>query len=133
MWKILIAEDNPSDRKLLVDGLKDLADITLANDGNEAIDLYNQSQKENEPFDFILLDVDMPEPNGFEVLKRIRAQEESQPDRGESHIFMTTTHKDSLMENYNMGWDEFFTKPVDVGILIKHMKSIASSQNTSIT
>ncbi len=38
---------------------------------------------------------------------------------------MITAYKDSLMEKYNMGWDDFITKPVDKDVLIKHMERLA--------
>lgn len=37
---------------------------------------------------------------------------------------MTTTYRDSLMENYNMGWDDFITKPVDADILTKRLREL---------
>lgn len=133
MWKILIAEDLPADAQKIVDGLSGIADCTVAKDGPETIDLYNKSIQKNKNFDFILLDVQLPQKNGFDILKYIRKQEESRhedPSR-ESKIIMITTHKDSLMEHYNMGWDEFMSKPVDLAILKSRLNELNLTRKKS--
>ena len=45
----------------------------------------------------------------------------------ESKIIMITTYKDSLMENYNMGWDDFLSKPVDIDILIDRLTKLLAT------
>ncbi|MCX5681017.1 MAG: response regulator, partial [Candidatus Omnitrophica bacterium] len=76
MWKVLIAEDNPESLKALSIGLKDFAECSVASSGQEAFQLYQKSRKTKTPFDFVLLDVIMPELDGFSVRKAIRAEEE---------------------------------------------------------
>ncbi|MCF8379693.1 MAG: cache domain-containing protein [Bacteroidales bacterium] len=67
--KILIAEDNEIHAKLLSIITKDLSrEIVHAKNGIEAIDLC----KENPDFDLLLLDIKLPEKNGYEVAKQIR-------------------------------------------------------------
>lgn len=71
--KILIAEDNAINMLLAKTYLKDIlpqAFIIEANNGTEAVELY---QKENP--DLILMDIQMPELNGFEATQKIRALE----------------------------------------------------------
>ena len=129
MWEILIVEDNPNDARHLVDGLKSRARCTVACDGHEAIHIYCEKRKKKQSFDFILLDVQIPQIKGFDVLKAISTEEDATKAIGkDSWIIMITTHKDSLMENYNMGWDEFITKPVDIKILIQHMDSLVAQK-----
>jgi len=123
MWEVLIVEDNQKDCQRIVDGLKEKAQCTTTADGEKALEIYSKRQKENKPFDFILLDVDMPKQNGFQVLKTIRSLEEDSPH--ETSIIMVTTYKDSLLEHYNMGWDDFLTKPIDTSVLVNRMESIA--------
>lgn len=126
MWNILIAEDNPADAHNLMQGLAQVAHCVLAKDGIETLSIYRESLESGPAFDFILLDVKLPKKDGFAVLKAIRAREESAdyPLPREAKVIMTTTYRDSLMENYNMGWDEFITKPVDADILTKRLKEI---------
>lgn len=125
MWKVLIAEDSLENRTSLLDGLKEVADCALASTGKEALELYKQARKTKAPFDFVLLDVTMPELDGFSVLKAIRVEEEKdKKQKKESLIIMTTAYQDSLMEKYNMGWDDFITKPIDAKRLVDHMKAL---------
>ena len=126
MWNVLIAEDDPQNRKELLSALKGRANCTDVSNGQEALDVYKDNLSKNIHFDFILLDVTMPKVTGFEVLKAVRAKEEDlTPPKKEAFIIMITAYKDSLMEKYNMGWDDFITKPVDKDVLIKHMERLA--------
>jgi len=126
MWNVLIAEDDFKCRQGLVDALKGHGEHVAVATGDDALKAYQQSVQSQKPFDFIILDVSMPGLDGFEVLQAVRAEE----DRGKikpAKVIMITTYKDSLMENYNMGWDDFITKPVESEILINHMTALSDS------
>ncbi len=125
MWKVLVAEDDAENRAILSDGLKNLAQCSIAKTGREALDLHQKAIQTKTPFDFVLLDVTMPELDGFQVLKAIRSYEEKAKDlKQDSLVIMITAYRDSLMEKYNMGWDDFITKPVDPKMLVNHMKDL---------
>ena len=128
-WNVLIAEDDLQSRAHLLKALHKIADCQTVENGEEAIKAYRRAKKKKHPFDFILLDVTMPLLSGFEVLKIIRTGEEavSNPPSKCTRIIIITAYKDSLMENYNMGWDEYITKPIDAGILIKKMNRVIES------
>jgi CheY-like chemotaxis protein len=129
MWKVLVAEDDAENRKIVLDALKNIAECSAAATGQEALDLYQKSRKTKAPFDFALLDVTMPQVDGFEVLKAIRQEEErSNQRKRETLVIMITAYRDSLMEKYNMGWDDFITKPVEASHLIDHMKNLLLSK-----
>lgn len=133
MLNILIAEDDPADAEKLVQGLSGMADCRVAKNGPETIEVYKSSIKNESRFDFILLDVQLPRMNGFDILKTIRKLEESRqesPSR-ETKVIMITTYKDSLMENYNMGWDDFMSKPVDIAILKTRLKELNLTRKKS--
>lgn len=134
MWNILIAEDDPTDAKKLMDGLSPVAHCVLAKDGLETLSIYRESVDNGPGFDFILLDVKLPKKSGFEILKTIRTREEAAdyPLSKEAKVIMTTTYHDSLMEHYNMGWDEFLSKPIDATILTKRLKELEITNKKSI-
>ncbi len=127
-WNILIAEDDLTARAELLKSLYLIAHCTTVANGQEAIKAYEKSLKRKQPFDFILLDVVMPITDGFDVLRTIRQHEEHQTKilPQTSRIIMITSFKDSLMEHYNMGWDEYITKPIDTNILIKKMAELSN-------
>jgi CheY-like chemotaxis protein len=67
--KILLAEDDKINQKLFSYMLNDIADeLLIASTGVEAINLY----KEHSDIDLILMDLKMPEMDGFEAVKNIR-------------------------------------------------------------
>lgn len=79
------------------------ADISLAASGQEAIDAIREQE-----FDVVILDVMMPEMNGIETLRRIKA---IQPDLP---VIILTGHADSgvLIDGMDMGAFDFLLKPV---------------------
>lgn len=104
---ILIVDDEPRGRELLEALLTPLGyQLEFAADGREA---YNQTVK-HQP-DLILLDVMMPEMDGFEVCRRIRAT----PGIAEVPIVMVTAldDRDSKLAAIQAGADDFLTKPID--------------------
>jgi two-component system sensor histidine kinase/response regulator len=80
--------------------------------------------KENKP-DLILLDIQMPEMDGFETLKRLRAS----PDTTKIPvIFLTAQKKDpeSIAKGLAMGADQYLTKPIDTEELLVRTKMLIS-------
>lgn len=105
MKRILIVDDNADSRyslRLLLDGY----DVLEANGGEEAVDLA-RTQRPN----CILLDVEMPGMDGFEVCRRLRSLEETHTI---PIILVTGHHRDtqSLVKGLAAGGDEYVTKPV---------------------
>lgn len=78
-------------------------ETTLAASGQEAIDRVRESS-----FDVVVLDVMMPEMNGLETLRRLKAVEPDLP------VIILTGHADSrvLIEGMDMGAFDFLLKPV---------------------
>ncbi len=104
---ILIVDDEPHGRELLEALLTPLGyQLGFAADGREA---YEQTVKQQP--DLVLLDVMMPELDGFEVCRRIRAT----PGVAEVPIVMLTAldDRDSRLTAIKAGADDFLTKPLD--------------------
>ncbi len=100
---LLIVEDgediiNIMDRtfKMLVN------DITLAKDGQEAIDAFNNSKP-----DAILTDLRMPNVNGIEFIKHVRATDKTIP------IIMITAYEHDLIHEDKELINEVFPKPIN--------------------
>jgi len=78
MTKILVAEDERDIRELVVDTLFDKGyDILESKDGREAVDIAFK-----EAPDLILLDVTMPFPDGFAVVKKLNREHSHRVDTG---------------------------------------------------
>lgn len=124
---ILLVEDNEGDIFLVTEALEEgkiVNKISVTKDGKEAIDFLEKKGKYQnaERPDLILLDINLPKKNGFEVLEHIK----SQKNLKQIPVIMLTTsssEKDISM-SYKNHANCFITKPVDVENFLKVVYSI---------
>ncbi|MFM9028407.1 MAG: ATP-binding protein, partial [Bacteroidota bacterium] len=107
--RILIVDDNEFNQMVAVDSILDLfPDLTIdiASSGKEGLDLHRQND-----YDFIFMDVQMPEMDGYEVTRRIR----SLPDKLKSSIricaMTANVTREEVEECTSAGMDDFMIKP----------------------
>jgi class 3 adenylate cyclase len=108
---ILIADDNRVNRLLLARGLEQEGHtIVFAEHGNEALDLLGR-----QPFDLVLLDVLMPELDGYEVLAKLK----DDPYLRDIPVVVTSAldELDSVVRCLEMGAEDYLTKPVNPVLL----------------
>ena len=100
---ILIVDDTPTNIEILVDLLGDY-NIAVSLDGQGAIDIAKNSS-----IDLILLDIMMPELDGFEVCKQLKLDPKT---KDIPIIFITAkTDEESIENAYNAGGVDYVTKP----------------------
>ena len=102
MIKILLIEDDLSLSNSVFDFLDDFADVMQVFDGEEG--LY---EAESGIYDLILLDLMLPEKNGFQVLKELR-------EKGNTTPVLIMTAKEGLDDKghgFELGADDYLTKP----------------------
>ncbi|HGC7391087.1 TPA: response regulator transcription factor [Streptococcus agalactiae] len=102
MIKILLIEDDLSLSNSVFDFLDDFADVMQIFDGEEG--LY---EAESRVYDLILLDLMLPEKNGFQVLKELR-------EKGITTPVLIMTAKESIDDKgqgFDLGADDYLTKP----------------------
>ena len=104
-FKILIVDDVPKNIQVAASILQsDAFQIAFAQDGPTAL-----AQVENNRFDLILLDIMMPQMDGFEVCRRIRNRSDS---RDTPIIFLTAKNDtDSVVKGFAMGAMDYLSKP----------------------
>jgi adenylate cyclase len=108
---ILIADDNRVNRLLLARGLEQEGHtITFAEHGGEALELLRK-----QPFDLLLLDVLMPELDGYEVLAELKDDTHLR----EIPVIVTSAldELDSVVRCLEMGAEDYLTKPVNPVLL----------------
>ncbi|MEO5352629.1 MAG: response regulator [Magnetococcus sp. XQGC-1] len=125
--RILIVDDEPNNRMLLQFMLKPIAQCDQAVDGREAVEAFLLAHEENDPYQLILLDIMMPEMNGQEALKSIRAHEKERGIRGteEVAVFMVTAldTETQVVEAFFKGCcTDYITKPVNQDLLFAKMR-----------
>lgn len=98
--------------------------IDIANDGLEAINYIECNE-----YDLILLDVMMPNMNGFEVLKKIRNDKNTTP------VIMLTAKGeiDDKVSCLDSGADDYITKPFEIKELISRIAAVARRNSVSST
>lgn len=115
MKKILLVEDEFRIRKITKDFLVEEGyKVTEAADGKEAIDRFNE-----ESFDLILLDVMLPEIDGWSVLREIRKT-------SDILVMMITARSDDADQifGYQLKADDYLTKPYNPDILVARVKAL---------
>ncbi|GET34276.1 hypothetical protein PbJCM13498_31390 [Prolixibacter bellariivorans] len=106
--RVLVAEDNVINQKVAMLTLKCVSDsIDLAKDGEEAWRMYRDNK-----YDLIMMDIQMPLLNGYEVTKMIRKKEEEGKDKPIKIVAMTAN---ALQEDVDLclsiGMDAYLSKP----------------------
>ncbi|MEX2485079.1 MAG: response regulator transcription factor [Brumimicrobium sp.] len=114
--KILLAEDDSNLGLLLNSFIKAKGfDVDLAHDGKQALEKFN-----NQNYQFIILDVMMPEMDGFTVAKEIRNVDKKIPI-----LFLTAkTMKEDKLEGFSIGADDYLTKPFSMEELVARIEAI---------
>jgi DNA-binding response OmpR family regulator len=114
--KVLIAEDDRDFGNILTQYVTISGfDVTLGRDGKEAWELFTRSKP-----DICVLDVMMPEMDGFTLAEKIK---EAQPDL--PVIFLTAKSlKEDIVRGLKIGADDYITKPFDPEVLILRINNI---------
>ena len=116
--RVLLVEDNPSDRRYLQKLLeKQHAKVETVSNGREALRLITQRQ--DGAYDLLLMDVEMPELDGCETTRAVRAQES---ELGVRSIIIGTTayaQRDERTRGLEAGMDEYLVKPIRAARLLK--------------
>lgn len=119
--KILIAEDDPVFKKLLITILGDEGfQVTVKSNGFLA---WQALQEEKEKPDLLILDVNMPVMDGFEVLQKVRSDERLKT----LPVIMFTIKalNEDKIAGYDYGADDYITKPFDSKLFIAKVKTLA--------
>jgi len=116
---ILIVEDNPTNLKLLRDILSfQKFNVIEAIDGKSAL----ESVKENyNKIDLILMDMQLPDINGLEVIQKIKAY----PESLNIPIIVVSAHamESDIKKCYEAGCIDYITKPINVQEFINKINS----------
>ncbi len=128
---VIIAEDDPDDRLLIQDAIKEASlqpiDVFFVQDGAEMLDYlyhrgkYGDKGKAPHP-ELVLLDLNMPKKSGMEVLEEIKSDPAL---RTIPVVVLTTSHEPQhISRSYELGGNGFVTKPESYHQLVELMQNI---------
>ena len=120
MW-ILVVEDEPLMADVLVQGLEDANHrVGIARDGHEALAALATTC-----FDAVIMDVMIPGPSGFEVVRQVRAARNDVPV-----LMLTARDEESdIVTGLDVGADDYLVKPFAFRVLLARLRAI-SRRNT---
>ncbi|HHX7190523.1 response regulator transcription factor [Bacillus cereus] len=119
-YHILVVEDDQEIQELIKQFLMTQQyKVIVASDGLEGMKQFNKQS-----FDLILLDVMMPNLNGFEVAKMIRSQ-------SNIPIIMLTAleEEQDQMKGFDLGIDDYITKPFSFHVLMRRVEAVLRRSN----
>jgi two-component system OmpR family response regulator len=121
---LLVVDDEPTVRELLRTALRYAGfEVEAAATGQEALDLATRHTP-----DLVLLDVMLPDMDGFEVIRRLRAQPRSPlPGQGGDVPVLFVTARDDRQDRLHglhLGGDDYVTKPFDLEELIARIHAV---------
>jgi HD-like signal output (HDOD) protein len=119
--KILIVDDELVSRTKLKLIMENFGECETAKHGKDAIALFHYGHYINEPFNLIMLDINLPELDGITVLSEIRRAEQylNISKSYVSKILMATSYgdKDRIVACVQSGCDEYIVKPFDADVI----------------
>ncbi len=124
MNRILIVDDTPIQLKVAISIIeRQEIEVTTATSGQEALDLI-----ESNPPDLILLDIVMPEMDGYEVCTRIK----NSPAHADIPILFLTgrDESDDIIRAFDVGGADYVKKPVNPSELVARIKTHLQLGNT---
>jgi two-component system chemotaxis response regulator CheY len=120
-YKILVVEDSPTMRQLIVFALKRIRGIQAveANDGIDALKKLNA-----EKFDLIITDINMPIMDGLKLVSMVR----NDPNYKETPIVIITTEgaNEDRERALALGADEYITKPIQTMQILETVRKLLS-------
>ncbi|KAK4201605.1 hypothetical protein QBC40DRAFT_295508 [Triangularia verruculosa] len=122
--RVLVADDNSTNIEVVSRMLKleDIYDVTIAKDGQEAYDLVKANMENNQRFDVIFMDIQMPNLDGLQSTRLIRKMGYSAPI-----VALTAFSEESnVKECMESGMDEFLSKPIRRPALKQVLKKFAT-------
>jgi DNA-binding response OmpR family regulator len=119
--KVLVVEDDNSIRKIVELYLqKNGYDVTATAFGKEG-----QDYALKDPYDCIIMDLDLPDANGMDILKKLRDNDNYTP----MLIISATKNVETKVEGLDSGADDYLTKPFDFKELMARIKTITRRRN----
>lgn len=135
--KILIADDEKIVRNAIRGVMKGYGECSTVADGREALNAIVYADKQDRPFDLIILDISMERMSGIEVLKAIRKLEDDKnvPLEERSKVIMVTGNSEAniVKECIEAGCNKYIIKPLTPAIVTKYVGELGFTKKIKNT
>lgn len=116
--KILIVDDSELNRELLAGMLEDEYEIYQVENGKKAIDILEENR---EQFKLVLLDINMPVMDGYEVLSIMKRRKWL--DKLPVIVISAEISGESVKKAYELGVSDYFVRPFNVAIVLRRVRN----------
>jgi len=124
--RVLLVEDDFVSRLMLQTFLSRYGECHIAVNGKEAVEAFRAALERGQKYDLVCMDIMMPEMDGREAVRQVRALEEAHGILSSSgaKIVMTTAVEDikEVIQCFQQLCDAYLMKPIDLGQLLSLMK-----------
>jgi len=132
--RILIVEDDISNRLMLSECLRRTHKVDAAVNGQEAVLAFQLAHMENDPYQVVLLDIEMPVMDGQETLKTIREMEVGMGVKTgqEAKVLMISAHGDQqnmFDAVFKGGASGYLVKPVSCEALVESISNVVKRKS----
>ncbi len=118
---ILIVDDSPNELRILMELLKNKYNIVVSTSGEGAIEMVT----ENSDIDLVLLDVMMPNLNGYDTCRRLLDIRQNLPI-----MFISgNTSTDEIMKGFDVGAVDYLTKPIETHVVNRKVQLVLEERS----
>ena len=126
--QILVTDDNSAARKILSSHLQPYGEVDEVQSGMETVDAVRSRLEENNPYQLIFLDINMPQMTGLEALSAIRSLEKDsagqQARRARIVMISSMRDKKTVQDALTFQADGFLLKPTTPQLIKKELKRL---------
>ncbi|MGQ8365222.1 response regulator [Glaciecola sp. 1036] len=118
--RILLVDDSPNELRIMMEVLKHDYAIVVATNGAQAIDMV----KDDKEIELVMLDVNMPEMDGYQVCEQILAIAPKMPV-----LFVSgNDSNEEILKGFDVGGLDYLTKPIDNHLMYRKVKLILNER-----
>jgi len=132
--RILIIDDEMVSRTKLELIMEYFGDCETLDHGNDALAVFHEAHQENNPFDLIMLDINLPGMDGIQLLSAIRtAEKELNIDKSrQAKILMTSSYRDKerIVASIQSGCDDYIGKPFNQDLIRNKLDKLGIKERT---
>jgi len=130
MLNFLIVDDSKYQRYIIELCLQQFGRCDQAEDGRQALELFQKTLESGKPYDLVVLDILMPEMDGHQALKKIMELQQDRDQRCKVVMLSSLDDPQNMMQaQLEEGADAYITKPFEDDTLIETLRNLELIEN----